>query len=90
MKVECPPAFSSRFATALASDDPHAAGIGSGATDAANRLGHLIKAFARVPFSVLEPLSKDWVPLLLAFAASKEGVEAFRVPSCCCSSPVFG
>ncbi|GFH15379.1 uncharacterized protein HaLaN_11598 [Haematococcus lacustris] len=39
-------------------------------TDACNRLGHLVKALAKVPHQVLEPVAKDWVPLLLEYAAA--------------------
>ncbi len=59
-----------RFARELAAGSASASG---GCTDAANRLGHLIKALTKAPASAVEPLSKEWVPLVLEFCASRHG-----------------
>lgn len=42
----------------------------AGSTDAANRLKHIIKAMAAAPSPAAEAVGRDWVPLLLEFAAA--------------------
>lgn len=44
---------------------------GGGFTDASNRLGLLLKALTKVPSSVMEKVSGDWVPLFLEYIPAK-------------------
>ncbi|KAL0035339.1 hypothetical protein WJX77_001780 [Trebouxia sp. C0004] len=42
-----------------------------GCTDAGMRLGNMLKAMAKALASSLEPKSRDWVPLFIAFATAR-------------------
>eukprot|EP00891_Asterochloris_glomerata_P000212 jgi/Astpho2/212/Aster-x0014 len=64
------PNLPKRFQHALTRGE---AAFNGGFTDAGIRLGNLLKALAKVPSSVLEPHSWDWLPLFLQYAAAKPG-----------------
>lgn len=64
------PCFLRRYHHALNAGEKGIDGAHLGGTDSANRLGHLVKALAKAPASVMEALSRDWVPLLLEYAAA--------------------
>lgn len=65
-----PLVLSERFAAAVARGDVVAAG---GATDAAVRLTHLLKAMAAANNNTVESKSRDWVQLFLAFTDANAG-----------------